>query len=102
LEVVERKQGITTFASDGLYLIGHVPGIGNLFLATGCAAMEIAGSASIGRWLARWIIDGQPHEHFSVFRPGRFDVCGFDGAWLRREGIHFYANYYSIPSESGV
>ena len=96
LEITERKQGMTTFTPDGSYLVGPVPNVDNLFLATGCAAMGIAGSAAIGHWLAKWIIDGQPSENLSMFRLDRFGDRSSDGEWLRREGENFYANYYSI------
>ena len=65
LEIAEYRRGITTFAPDGAYLIGPVPGIDRLYLATGCAALGIAGSPAVGRWLANWIIDGDPGEDFN-------------------------------------
>ena len=55
LEVVGYKRGLTTFAPDGAYLVGAVPRVEGLFAATGCAALGIAGSATVGRWLANWI-----------------------------------------------
>jgi sarcosine dehydrogenase len=99
LEIAERNQGVTTFAPDGSYLIGPVQGVANLFLATGCAALGIAGSAAIGRWLAKWVVDGHPGENLSMFAPERFGERGSDREWIRRESEQFYANYYSIRSE---
>ena len=99
LEIAEYRRGITTFAPDGAYLIGPVPGIDRLYLATGCAALGIAGSPAIGRWLARWIIDGDPGEELAVFSHQRFGDQATDQEWLRRESEQFYANYYGIRSE---
>jgi len=96
LEIAERRQGMTTFAPDGSYLIGPVPGITNLFLATGCAALGIAGSAAVGRWLAKWVIEGHPGEDLTMFAPDRFGQRASDREWIRRAGERFYANYYSI------
>ena len=59
---------MTTFAPDGAYLIGPVPDVDRLYLATGCAALGIAGSAAVGRWLAKWVIDGDPGEDLTIFR----------------------------------
>lgn len=99
LDIAEYRRGMTTFAPDGAYLIGPVPGIDRLYLATGCAALGIAGSPAIGRWLAQWIIDGDPGEDLAMFSHPRFGVQVADQEWLRRESEQFYANYYGIRSD---
>ena len=99
LEIAEYRRGMTTFAPDGAYLIGPVPGIARLYLATGCAALGIAGSAAVGRWLANWIIDGDSGEDLNMFSHQRFGDQAADQEWLRRESEQFYANYYGIRSE---
>jgi glycine/D-amino acid oxidase-like deaminating enzyme len=96
LDVVERHQGMTTFAPDGRYLIGPVPGIEGLFVATGCAALGIAGSAAVGRWLAEWVVNGQADESLDEFALDRFGKKGTDKDWVRSESEAFYGNYYAI------
>jgi len=98
LEVVECKRGLTTFAPDGAYLVGPVPKVENLFFATGCASLGIAGSAAVGRWLANWVTRGEPGEDLSALDPERFGERGRDKDWIWKESRSFYANYYSIPS----
>jgi 4-methylaminobutanoate oxidase (formaldehyde-forming) len=98
LEVVECKRGLTTFAPDGAYLIGPVPKVENLYFATGCASLGIAGSAAVGRWLANWVTRGEPGEDLSAVDPERFGEKGRDRDWIWNESRSFYANYYSIPS----
>ena len=99
LEIAEYRRGITTFAPDGAYMIGPMPGIDRLYLATGCAALGIAGSPAVGRWLANWIIDGDPGEDLMMFSHQRFGAQAVDQAWLRQESEQFYANYYGIRSD---
>ena len=99
LEIAEYRRGMTTFAPDGAYLIGPVPGVNRLYLATGCAALGIAGSPAVGRWLAKWIIDGDPGEDLAMFSHQRFGAQATDQEWLRRESEQFYANYYGIRSD---
>ncbi len=99
LEITEYRQGMTTFAPDGAYLIGAVQGFDRLYLATGCAALGIAGSAAVGRWLAKWVINGDPGEDMTIFSPQRFGNQTANQEWLRRESEQFYANYYGIRSE---
>ena len=100
LEIAEYRRGMTTFAPDGAYLIGPVPDVDRLYLATGCAALGIAGSAAVGQWLAKWVIDGDPGEDLTIFSHQRFGAQAADQEWLRRESEQFYANYYGIRTES--
>jgi 4-methylaminobutanoate oxidase (formaldehyde-forming) len=97
-EIIECKRGLTTFAPDGAYLVGPVPEVENLFLATGCASLGIAGSAAVGRWLANWAKHGEPGEDLSALDPERFGEMGRDREWVRKESLRFYADYYSIRS----
>jgi glycine/D-amino acid oxidase-like deaminating enzyme len=98
LDISAYKRGLTTFAPDGAYLIGPVPGIDNLFVATGCAALGIAGSAAVGRWLANWVTRGDPGEDLSSVSLDRFGGKSSDRDWIRRRGEEFYGNYYSVAS----
>jgi sarcosine dehydrogenase len=98
LGIEECKRGLTTFAPDGAYLVGPVPKIENLFFATGCASLGIAGSAAVGRWLANWVTRGEPGEDLSAVDPERFGEKGREQDWTWKESRSFYANYYSIPS----
>ena len=100
LEIVGYKRGLTTFAPDGAYLIGPVPQVEGLFVATGCAALGIAGSAAVGRWLADQVMQHDPEEDLSPVDLNRFGDRASDRDWVRREGEEFYGGYYSIPSMS--
>jgi len=100
LEILAYKRGLTTFAPDGAYLVGPVPQVEGLFAATGCAALGIAGSAAVGRWLANWVAQGDPGEDLSPVDPYRFGDKASDRDWVRRQGEEFYGGYYSIPSMS--
>ena len=96
LEVAEYSQGVTAFAPDGAYLLGPVPAVEGLFVASACAALGIAGSAAVGRWLAGWVLDGAPGEDLAEFGLGRFGERGRDHDWVRRESRDFYATYYNV------
>jgi 4-methylaminobutanoate oxidase (formaldehyde-forming) len=100
LEIADYKRGLTTFAPDGAYLVGPVPGVAGLFAATGCAALGIAGSAAVGRWLADWVARGEPGEDLSSFDPERFGGRAADREWVRRRSEEFYGGYYSVASMS--
>ncbi|MCG9129544.1 FAD-binding oxidoreductase [Candidatus Poribacteria bacterium] len=99
LDITEYNRGMTTFSPDGAYMIGPVSGIDRLYLATGCAALGIAGSAAVGKWLSNWVMNGDPGEDISDFSHERFGDKVADLEWLRRETEDCYANYYSIRTE---
>ncbi len=96
LQVAEYSQGVTSFAPDGSYLLGPVPAVEGLYVASACAALGIAGSAAVGRWLAGWVLDGEPGEDLAEFGLGRFGERGRDREWVRRESRDFYATYYDV------
>ncbi len=96
LDIAERIQGLTTFAPDGSYLLGPVPGVEGLFVATGCAALGIAGSAAIGQWLSRWMLEGNPGADLGQFGLERFGARADDRAWVRAASEQFYGAYYDI------
>ena len=98
LEIEEYRQGITSFAPDGKYLIGPVPNIEGLFVASGCAAIGIAGSAAIGQWLAEWVTEGQTSDNVEEFGLQRFGSHTEDKMWVEQESMGCYANYYSVQS----
>jgi glycine/D-amino acid oxidase-like deaminating enzyme len=98
LDIAGYKRGLTTFAPDGAYLVGPVSQAEGLFAATGCAALGIAGSAAVGRWLADWIAMGDPGEDLSSVSLDRFGERASDRDWVRRQAEEFYGGYYSIPS----
>ena len=100
LEITAYRRGLTTFAPDGAYLVGPVPHVAGLFAATGCAALGIAGSAAVGRWLADWVARGEPEEDLSPFDPERFGERAADREWVRRRAEEFYGDYYSVASMS--
>jgi glycine/D-amino acid oxidase-like deaminating enzyme len=95
--IAEYSTGITTFAPDGRYLVGPVPGVDGLFAASGCAALGIAGSAAVGAWLADSVTSGSPASAVPAeFAPQRFGGQATDRAWIFKAATEFYSNYYSL------
>ncbi len=96
LAVKECCRAMITFTPDGAYAIGLVPSVTNLFVASGCAALGIAGSAAIGRWLADWAIGQTPSEDLSEFSIGRFGEEWAEPDRLCQAARGAYASYYGI------
>eukprot|EP00913_Durusdinium_trenchii_P023338 g21916.t1 len=96
LNVVENHQGITTFAPDGQYLIGPVPEADGMYVASGCAALGIAGSAAVGSWLAESVETGKLPDALNDFNLHRFGEAAENRAWVEQAGAEFYGNYYAL------
>ena len=98
LRIDEYQQGLVGFSPDGQYLLGPVPSMTNLYLACGCAALGIVGSAAIGHWVTEWLMDSTPKADLSMFDHSRFGVDGENLDWVRQQAISHYANYYALPN----
>lgn len=100
--IEEYRQGLVTCTPDGKYLLGPVPEVKGLWLATGCGAQGIAGSGAVGAWLASWIVRHDPGEDLNQFAPERFDSLSFDSDQLRESCRRVFASYYSLDDGSGA
>lgn len=95
-EVVEYRRGLVTVAPDGAYVLDRAPEWSNVYFATGCSALGIAGSAAIGRWLAEWIVVGEKPADLAEFSLDRFGGRYDDREVLRHAARETYAAYYAI------
>lgn len=106
LRVIERipalsEAGIRTvnngpicYTPDGLPLLGPVRSRPGLWLAAGfCIGIGTGGGA--GRFLAQWIIDGQPPYDLAITDPGRFPD-DLDAETCLRQISRTYANGYAL------
>ncbi len=90
--VAEHRGGLFTMSPDGRFVVGPVPGVTGLWVATGCNGSGFSSSPAIGEALASWIATGSPPDGIAALAPGRFGVMT-DEALVER-GIWQYAHYY--------
>jgi 4-methylaminobutanoate oxidase (formaldehyde-forming) len=98
LPIEQYNQGMVTCSPDASYVLGPMPGVAGVWLATGCSAMGIAGSAAVGKWLANWVIDGDPGDDLTAFAPDRFGARVNDRRWVREQSCRICARYYALDS----
>jgi sarcosine dehydrogenase len=96
LPIASYRQGVTMFTPDGSYLLGPVPGVQGLFVASGCSSLGVTGAAAIGQWLATWMLQGKPDDLGNEFALERFGKQGVDLNWVQKECANLYSNYYKI------
>ena len=94
--VIGGTAGVPTYTPDGHFVVGPLPGIAGLFVATGCCAHGIAGSGGVGRALAEAVTGMAPTLDPAPMAPGRFGDRTWDPAWLRVACLETYAHYYDL------
>ena len=77
--------GPESFTPDGLPLIGGVPGIDGLIVATAMNSSGVTWSAMTGRIVADLVGDAAPRFEVGRYDPSRFADRGRDLAWLTTE-----------------
>ena len=94
--VIGGTAGVPTYTPDGHFVVGPLPGIAGLFVATGCCAHGIAGSGGVGRALTEAVTGMAPTLDPARMAPGRFGDRTWDPAWLRVACLETYAHYYDL------
>jgi glycine/D-amino acid oxidase-like deaminating enzyme len=92
--LAEHRGGMFTMTPDGSFLVGPVPSVGGLWMATGCNGSGFSFSPAFGQLLAEWIVDGETSIDLSDFHPGRFPKETPSEDELRAQGMWQYTNYY--------
>jgi 4-methylaminobutanoate oxidase (formaldehyde-forming) len=95
-EIVGATAGVPTYTPDGQFVVGPVPGIHGLFVATGCCAHGIAGSGGVGRAVAEAVLGESPSVDPWAMAPGRFGERAWDPGWVRVACEKTYAHYYDL------
>jgi glycine/D-amino acid oxidase-like deaminating enzyme len=90
--VSEHRGGMFTMTPDGLFLLGPVPDVRGLWIASGCNGLGFSFSPALGEMLAGWMDTGHPPAGADRFSPERLGPATDDV--FVRSGIWQYAHYY--------
>ena len=71
-QVVHQTACLRPLASDGLLLLGRVPGLEHVYMATGAGRKGIVYGPPMGRAIADLILNGSTKISLEPFNPGRF------------------------------
>ena len=71
-QVVHQTACLRPLASDGLLLLGRVPALEHVYMATGAARKGIVYGPPMGRAIADLILTGSTKIALDAFNPGRF------------------------------
>jgi 4-methylaminobutanoate oxidase (formaldehyde-forming) len=94
--IVGGTAGVPTYTPDGHFVVGALPGVAGLFVATGCCAHGIAGAGGVGRALAEAVTGEAATLDPGPMAPGRFGAQAWDALWVRVACEETYARYYDL------
>jgi glycine/D-amino acid oxidase-like deaminating enzyme len=93
--VAVHRGGLPTMTPDGHPLLGPVPGLAGLYVASGCCVGGLSLSPAAGRALADLIVDGRCDPDLTPLSVERFrGWTEADGAALRAACVERYARKY--------
>ena len=90
--VAEHRGGLFTMSPDGRFVVGPVPDLPGLWVASGCNGSGYSSSLAIGEALAAWITSDTPPPDMTALAPDRFGPVTDDA--LVSRGLWQYAHYY--------
>lgn len=91
--IAREQQGLPTLTPDGFALVGEVPGIEGLLVASGDNVGGVSNSPAIGHILSDLILTGRAPYDLMPMAVGRFGSQYVDVGALRRAGEMRYANF---------
>ena len=94
--IVAERRGLPTVTPDGDFLLGDIPGVPGLYVASGCCVTGISAAPVLGKLLAELIVDGRTSLDISSMHISRFGATYQDTTALRRACEEVYAHYYAV------
>ncbi|MGI9415526.1 MAG: NAD(P)/FAD-dependent oxidoreductase [Hyphomicrobiales bacterium] len=86
--------GPESFTPDGNPLIGPVPEVGGLYVASGMNSRGVTVSGASGHIIADLVAGTVPRFGATAYAPDRFGTRAGDTAWLRQEASATPSRYY--------
>jgi 4-methylaminobutanoate oxidase (formaldehyde-forming) len=93
--IAVHRGGAPTMTPDGRPLVGRVPGLDGLFVASGCCVGGLSLSPATGRALADLIADGKSDPDLGPISMERFAGASRDPAALEAACVAQYARRYT-------
>src|SRR2546427_2977110 len=98
--------GPESFTPDNNFILGEAPELRNLFVAAGFNSVGIASAGGAGKYLAEWIIEGQPTLDLWSVDIRRFGPWANNRVFLRERvtevlGLHYQMAWPNREFETG-
>ena len=98
--------GPESFTPDNHFILGEAPELRNLFVAAGFNSVGIASAGGAGKYLAEWMLEGQPTIDLWSVDIRRFGPWANNRAFLRQRvtevlGLHYQMAWPNREFETG-
>lgn len=98
--------GPESFTPDNQFILGEAPELQNLFVAAGFNSVGIASAGGAGKYLAEWILEGQPTLDLWSVDIRRFGPWANNRSFLRERvtevlGLHYQMAWPNREFETG-
>ena len=98
--------GPESFTPDNNFILGEAPELRNLFVAAGFNSVGIASAGGAGKYLAEWIVEGQPTIDLWSVDIRRFGPWANNRVFLRERvtevlGLHYQMAWPNREFETG-
>ena len=98
--------GPESFTPDNNFILGEAPELPRLFVAAGFNSVGIASAGGAGKYLAEWMIEGQPSIDLWSVDIRRFGPWANNGRFLRERvtevlGLHYQMAWPNREMETG-
>src|SRR5205809_464881 len=98
--------GPESFTPDNNFILGEAPELRNLFVAAGFNSVGIASAGGAGKYLAEWIVEGQPSLDLWSVDIRRFGPWANNRVFLRERvtevlGLHYQMAWPNREFETG-
>jgi glycine/D-amino acid oxidase-like deaminating enzyme len=94
-KIAVHRGGAPTMTPDGRPIVGRVPGLDGLFVASGCCVGGLGLSPAAGRALADLVVDGKSDPDLAPLSVERFAGASGDPAALEAACVAQYARRYT-------
>jgi 4-methylaminobutanoate oxidase (formaldehyde-forming) len=103
---VKFVNGPESFTPDNNFILGEAPGLKGLFVAAGFNSVGIASAGGAGKYLAEWMIEGQPTLDLWSVDIRRFAPWANNLSFLRERvtevlGLHYQMAWPNREMETG-
>lgn len=89
-------KGWPTFTPDGRFIVGPSSRVPGFYMAGGCNAHGVSGSAGIGRHLVESMVEDDPSPYVRSLSPDRFTDEPWDWKTAQAQAQHYYETYYAL------
>lgn len=94
IRIRELRGGLPTMTPDGVYVVGPLPEVAGMYVASGCCVGGLTIAPALGEALASWIVTGKPSEDVAPLTPARATMRPDTQALVEQLCREHYAYHY--------